>query len=277
MSNMRKIKNQVQRPVIQIREHKSLKIQDNLCVEEPLAIYVQFGSGDMNPLLTVMRTPGDDTHLVYGFLFSEGLIRNIDDVISISADHADDPNRIDVVLAEQLVELPSRRFSMNSSCGLCGRLLIEDIERLVPAYPDDKGFTFPGELLGEIGADAKSQQELYLSTGASHAASLFSLEGNLVYGAEDIGRHNAVDKLIGKMLINGDTSFGDKILLVSGRASYELVQKAVMAGIRIMVAVGAPSSLALSLAQRFDLTLVGFLRPTGYTIYNGHWRLQQES
>ena len=269
-----------QRPVIQRKRGEQRKILDNICVEEPLMLQV-FGpdnEAESEPLLTIMRTPGNDQALIYGFLFAEGLITSMEDVLAIDEVISDqgeaDPNHKTILLRNISDNLPTRRFSMSSSCGLCGRLMIDDIERMLPEYNEIPEITINENLLANINRDVIQHQRLYQDSGASHAASLFTVSGDFVDVAEDIGRHNAVDKLVGQALLTHRLPLSDYIMLISGRVSYELMQKAVMAGIQCVIAIGAPSSMALQIAQRFDITLIGFLKSASYTVYHGQWRIR---
>lgn len=243
--------------------------QDLLAVEEPLEIRI----GEKNIAIT-MRTPGQDAELAAGFLFTEGIVRRRADIEQIACGR----NRAVVTLAAG-VELDlgrlQRNFYMTSSCGVCGKASIEALEsagctilpRNVPRVAEALIRSLPDQLRGS--------QEVFNRTGGLHAAGLFSTEGTLILLREDVGRHNAVDKLIGRAVLDGQVPLGDRLLMVSGRASFELVQKAVMAQIPVMAAVGAPSSLAVKTAHRFGMTLIGFLRNDRFNVYSGASRIQQ--
>lgn len=269
-----------QRPVIQRKRGAQRKILDNICVEEPLMLQVTSPDtmSESEPLLTIMRTPGNDRALVYGFLYAEGIINSIDDVIEINPVKSDqgelDPNHQKVLLRNIRDNLPTRRFSMTSSCGLCGRLMIDDIERMLPDNGKTTELSISESLLASLNQDVISHQQLYQQCGASHAASLFTESGELIDVQEDIGRHNAVDKLVGEAMLRQRFPLSGNVLLISGRVSYELMQKAIMAGIQCVIAIGAPSSMALQIAQRFDMTLIGFLKSESYTVYHGQWRIR---
>ncbi|MBT8448552.1 MAG: formate dehydrogenase accessory sulfurtransferase FdhD [Gammaproteobacteria bacterium] len=266
--------------IIACRNGSKTSREDFLAVEEPLLISLQGPEQtEPTPLLSIMRTPGDDENLVRGFLFAEGIIDKQGQITTI--EHFDDlgerdENHLVVSLNEQHVPVSERRFTANSSCGVCGRLLIEDIEKLSNRPMNPNGPYLSESVVLQITNRAKTEQPLFELTGASHAASLYSANGELIAVCEDIGRHNALDKLIGMTLTNEPQLLAEAILLVSGRASYELAQKAVRAGIPVMLAVGAPSSLAVRIAQRFDMTLIGFLKSSRYNIYHGQWRMQTE-
>jgi FdhD protein len=241
--------------------------QDFLAVEEPLQIRI----GERNISIT-MRTPGNDAELAAGFLFTEGLIRQAEDIAGIEC--AD--NEATITLASG-VEVDSERlqrnFYVSSSCGVCGKASIEAIEsagcttlpRGVPQVSRTIILSLPERLRGS--------QAVFERTGGLHAAGLFSGTGELLAVREDVGRHNAVDKIVGRALADGQIPLNKHLLMVSGRASFELVQKAVMAGLPILAAVGAPSSLAVKTALRFGMTLIGFLRDDRFNVYSGGTRL----
>lgn len=254
--------------------------RDSLAIEEPLEIRLRAG-GEERTLATTMRTPGNDYELAAGFLFGEGVVAERDTIASIrycvdtDADGEQHYNLLTVDL--RMPRLPdlsalARHFTIGSACGVCGRAGIESLhERGVPALPP--GPPIAPALLCELPARLAESQEIFTATGGLHAAALFSAEGELLALREDIGRHNAVDKLVGWALLNRHIPLSRHILLVSGRAGYEIVQKAVAAGIPVVAAVSAPSSLAVRLAHRFNLTLAGFLRGGRFNIYAGRERL----
>src|SRR5439155_1253092 len=227
---------------------------------------------DGEPLSIVMRTPGNDLELTLGLLRAEGVIRSLDDVarVRISAEAGeDDPhvslandlvesNQVDVYLRSGGGRRPERSFLATSACRVCGATTVEalplDFPRLAP------GPTVGPAILPPLSDRLREQQRIFESTGGLHAAGLFDTGGELELLREDIGRHNAVDKIVGRALLDGRLPLASSVLAVSGRAGYEVVQKAVAAGIPILAAVGAPSSLAVATAERFGMTLVGFLR-----------------
>lgn len=230
-----------------------------------------------------MRTPGDDFALAIGFLVSEGVVAAADEVASVvycagaTADGANTYNVVDVALAPG-VPLPDitleRNVYTSSSCGLCGKASLDAVRtatRLPIAEPDGAWLT--PELLATLPERLRAAQAVFERTGGLHAAALFTAEGELLDVREDVGRHNAVDKLVGKALREGRLPLADRILMVSGRASFELAQKAVMAGIPVLAAVSAPSSLAVDLAAESGLTLVGFLRGSSMNVYAGEARI----
>lgn len=256
---------------------RSVSRPDTLTVEEPMEIRVQGQS-----LSVTMRTPGDDFDLTIGFLVTEGLISGAQDVATLMhcQDEGEDGrptfNVVDVVLA-QGVPLPDtsaeRNFYTTSSCGVCGKASIDAVRT---SSPYDVKTALPSvdpQVLGRLPDVLREHQKVFDRTGGLHAAGLFSPDGELLALREDVGRHNAVDKLVGWAAREGRLPLDHSILMVSGRASFELTQKATMAGIPVMAAVSAPSHLAVELADQAGLTLVGFLRPPRMTVYAGAHRL----
>lgn len=237
---------------------------DLLAVEEPLEIHL-----NARPLSITMRTPGDDLDLVAGFLFTEGVA----DVASI---RQDSDNLVLVCLKEGVepdLSRLERNYETNSSCGICGKVSIEAlaIKPRQPFLRDEPNFA--SGVIDELPAALRRSQEVFERTGGLHAAALFSVDGTLIALREDVGRHNAVDKLVG-FAVRTQLPLQDKLIFVSGRAGFELIQKAIVAGIPILAAVGAPSSLAVSAAQRFGMTLLGFVRSHRFNIYSGAWRIR---
>lgn len=232
--------------------------EDCLAVEAPLLI-----RGNGETLSLTMRTPGEDEELALGFLYGEGVLQHLSDVLHVHGG--------DVTLAPG-VALPSalRRFPTHAACGVCGRSSLPHADE-PPARKG--GPLFPQALLPRLSATVRAQQAAFEATGGLHAAALFASDGTLLCLREDIGRHNAVDKVVGWALQSGLLPLTEHLLFVSGRVSYELVQKAARAGIPALVAVGAPSSLAVTMCQDADITLVGFLRGERFNIYAGEWRV----
>jgi len=257
---------------------------DLLAREEPLGIRV-----DGTALTMTMRTPGDDLELAAGFLVSEAVIRSAADIAEIKlcdgtacghadqngADHNGMGNIADVTLAPGLVVTPGarRNFLTTSACGVCGKASIEDICVLPPVPLAADTARFAPDVLAALPDRLRDAQRVFSRTGGLHAAGLFTADGELIAAREDVGRHNAVDKVVGWALLGGRLPLAGCGLLVSGRASFELVQKAVLAGIPLLAAVSAPSSLAVDLAGQADLTLVGFLRGPSMNVYTGAHRL----
>ncbi|KXK62578.1 sufurtransferase FdhD [Micromonospora rosaria] len=253
----------------------SVRRPDSISVEEPLEIRVgPAGPGRRRPLAVTMRTPGDDLDLAVGFLLTEGLIRSADDVLTAQLCAGDQTpntyNVVDVVLAPGVPEPvadPARNFYTTSSCGVCGKASIDAVRtRSVFAVADDP-LTVPAEVLAALPDRLRAAQRVFDRTGGLHAAGLFTAEGEQVVLREDVGRHNAVDKVIGWAVRAGRLPLAGHLLLVSGRASFELTQKAWMAGVPLLAAVSAPSSLAVDLAEEAGLTLVGFLRGRTMNVY----------
>jgi FdhD protein len=253
---------------------------DAVVTEEPLQLLL-----DGEPLAVVMRTPGADIELALGLLYAEGIVRSASDVrgMRISAEaHESEPrlkvepvmvesNHVDVVLAAKRRTRPKRSMLSSSACGVCGTQMIEDLRhdlKPLPPGPRLDPSTLPG-LVDKL----RSGQGVFERTGGLHAAGLFSPSGELLHLREDVGRHNAVDKVVGRLLLDGGLPAGQTAMVVSGRAGYEIVQKSIAAGIPFLAAVGAPSSLAVALARDFNQTLIGFLRGERFNVYAGADRL----
>jgi FdhD protein len=227
-----------------------------------------------------MRTPGNDFELAAGFLRGEGIVRSLADIADLKAPGPPGSNVVRVDLAPgvlfDLTRL-DRHFYTTSSCGVCGKGSLDAISNMgCEALPRDTP-RLPARLIHELPHILRRSQVTFDETGGIHAAALFTTSGQLLAVREDVGRHNAVDKVVGSQLLEGRLPLHDSVLLVSGRASFELIQKAVAAGIPVLTAVGAPSSLAVELAKEFDLTLVGFVRDERCNIYSGDWRVQYET
>jgi len=254
-------------------------VADFLAAEEPLGIRV-----DGTALTMTMRTPGDDIELTAGFLVGEAVVRSAADIASIKlcdgascghGDHEDMGNIADVVLSAGVAVGTGvrRNFMTTSACGVCGKASIEDICVLPHASLASDQARFSPAVLASLPDRLRSAQRVFSRTGGLHAAGLFTAAGEVIAVREDVGRHNAVDKVVGWALLSGRLPLRGCALLVSGRASFELVQKAVLAGIPLLAAVSAPSSLAVSLAEEAGLTLVGFLRGSSMNVYAGADRL----
>ncbi|MCI0745715.1 MAG: formate dehydrogenase accessory sulfurtransferase FdhD [Verrucomicrobia subdivision 3 bacterium] len=262
------------RPIVAIRGQESTLRQDELAVEEPLEIRVE-----TRPVSITMRTPGNDAELAAGFLATEGVLRRSDEILEIRV-YGRNPqgNAVDVFLAEGLrVDFArlSRHVFASSSCGLCGKASIEAVHQQFK--PIKRRVATTVAILRSIAAQLGVTQETFAKTGGLHAAAIFTVRGSLVVAREDVGRHNAVDKVIGFGLLNKLLPFDRHILLVSGRASFEIVQKALAARIPIVAAVSAPSSLAVEFAQASGQVLVGFLREERMNIYAGADRIKVAS
>jgi FdhD protein len=263
-------------PVQKLQAGRLVETNDPVAVEQPLEIRLQYGPAaarvEQNISLT-MRTPGQDTELALGYLFSEGVIPDAGVILGTKTE----PDSILVCLDERFIPDLSgteRNSFTNSSCGVCGKLSIDALRR-PSRYPDNPDrLLIPADLLFQLPQLLLAGQEIFDSTGGLHAAALFDRSGQLVALREDIGRHNALDKLIGYALINNFLPASDHILLLSGRACFELIQKAAAAGVTIVAAVGPPSSLAVQAAGDCGITLVGFLRDRRCNIYSGAHRIQ---
>ncbi|MGQ0571736.1 MAG: formate dehydrogenase accessory sulfurtransferase FdhD [Armatimonadota bacterium] len=254
---------------------------DDLATEEPLELRVLAG-GAQKTVAVTMRTPGNDFELSAGFLFSEGVVHSREEIrrITYCVDPAIDAeqqyNIVNVDLARTtLPDLASleRSFFTSSACGVCGKASLEAL-RLRGFATTPPGPTIRADLLSRLPEKLRSAQGLFEATGGLHAAALFDVRGTLISVREDVGRHNALDKLIGWALLEARIPLRDHIVMVSGRASFELVQKSLVAGIPIFCAVSAPSSLAVELARDFGMTMVGFLRGDRFNIYTGFERVQ---
>ncbi len=250
-------------------------MQDTVAVEEPLEIRVRGQS-----LAVTMRTPGHDEDLAVGFLFTEGLIRRAEDVTDVahcpSASPEARPNIVNVFLAPDAAFDPGRmrrNFYASSSCGICGKASIEMVQQHFPPV-DDNPSVVSSAMLKRLPERLRAAQPGFSHTGGSHAAAVFDLGGNLVTAREDVGRHNAVDKVIGHALRNGLLPLDRHLLLVSGRASFEIMQKALAARLAFVASVSAPSSLAVAFARESGQTLVGFLRGDTMNVYSGSQRLK---
>jgi FdhD protein len=247
---------------------------DYLAAEEPLEIRI----GE-NPLSVTMRTPGHDLELAAGFLFTEGLVQQREQIIALAnATNDDDGKRGNVVRAEVAAEaLPDfdklrRHFFAASSCGICGKASIDAVRSRLLRTPNPD-FRVEPKLIVRLPDALRSEQDVFERTGGLHAAALFDGRGALLIVREDIGRHNAVDKVVGWALLNDRIPLSDCILLVSGRGGFEIIQKAIVAGIPVVASVSAPSSLAVQLARELRLTLIGFLRGNRFVVYAGEDRV----
>jgi FdhD protein len=272
-------------PGLQVRKWSAGRWTDSpdaVVTEEPLQLMLE---GE--PLSVVMRTPGNDLELCLGLMYSEGILRALEDVslIHISAEAGEtesgirvesdlvESNQVDVRFAGEPRRKPERSMLSSSACGVCGTVLIEDLRRDLAALPD--GPEVAPSLLPGLVDILREGQGVFDRTGGLHAAGLFSATGKLLCVREDIGRHNAVDKVVGRALLDGNLPASTSVLVVSGRAGYEIVQKSISAGIPVLAAVGAPSSLAVALAREFNQTLVGFLRGDRFNVYAAPERLSR--
>lgn len=261
----------VRRPVLRLSEDGVKRRQDALAAEEPLELRV-----GGKALAVTMRTPGHDVELAHGFLLTEGVIGTPADVSTARyCDSLDDQGRntynvLDLALAPG-VEPPDtgveRNFYTTSSCGVCGKAALDAVKLKTRFSPEADGCRVTPETLATFPDLLRERQRVFESTGGLHAAGIFTVDGELLVVREDVGRHNAVDKVTGWALLDGRVPLSGSVLMVSGRASFELVQKAAMAGIPVLAAVSAPSSLAVELADEQGITLIGFLRGTSMNVY----------
>jgi FdhD protein len=264
--------------VIRQQENSSEKGDDFLAVEEPLEIRLEYGNENdrkTRSLSITMRTPGNDAELTAGFLLTEGIVKQSSDILEIKHIQTLPGVESNYILAGLNPNLQfdlsklERHFYTTSSCGVCGKSSIESLKSAVPADHSQKtGLTLNPELIFALPDKLRQAQSAFDSTGGIHASGLFDSHGNLIALREDVGRHNALDKLIGWALLNNQLPLHNCIVLLSGRGSFELIQKCAMAGIKTVCAVGAPSSLAVQSAAEFGITLIGFLRNRRYNVYN---------
>lgn len=261
-----------------VTQKGTLEIDDQLAVEEPLEIQLTYGAaGDrITKVISVtMRTPGNDAELAAGFLFTEGIINHREEVTKIQMD-GEDENKAMVTLCDTTtphLQTAERNFYTTSSCGVCGKSGIDAIKTVSMYALQEDAMKVSAAVLYRLPIALKKQQELFASTGGLHASSLFDADGNLLMLREDVGRHNALDKVIGACFLKNHLPLQRTILLLSGRASFELIQKASMAGIKIIASIGAPSSLALQQAEEFGITLIGFLGEEKFNIYSASHRV----
>ena len=266
---------------------------DVLAVEEPLELRIAYSpvrARQTKSVTVTMRTPGHDAELAVGFLLSEGILDDSSQILNIDGSTeeqlpAGQPHgalpastRANSILVELQPDVEvklatmERNFYTTSSCGICGKASLLALRTVCPPRRHN-GFTMSAEAVYSLPESLRAAQQVFAATGGLHGAALFSSSGNLILLREDIGRHNAVDKLIGAQALVDAVPLRDKMLMLSGRASFELLQKAVMAGIPMVAAVGAPSSLAVQVAREFDITLIGFLRDRRFNIYHGQQRI----
>jgi len=262
-----------------IRDHV-----DRVCVEEPLEIRLRTSHTARRIALT-MRTPGADLELAAGFLLGEGIVPNRRAIVAVR--HCDDPDlppeergnvvTVDVRAAFDAGALLERHFTITSACGVCGTAGIQLLKQCGYRVLDDDDARIAGSVLGSLPARMRTRQTVFEATGGLHAAGLFALDGSLLAVREDVGRHNAVDKIVGTIALRGGIDPSRCALVVSGRCGYEIAQKAVAARIPIVASVSAPSSLAVELASEFGLTLAGFVRGDRWNVYAGPDRVVMQS
>ena len=286
----------LQMPVERVTGQSSQHVMDILAIEEPLEIQLTYGPRDSRQLRSIsvtMRTPGNDFDLAAGFLMTEGVVLDANDIEQITyageSFHESELStqgvdvlklgskqnivRVDLAI-DVAVNLGSlqRNFYTTSSCGICGKASLLALRTVCPPRTPNR-FRIDAQILYHLPERLRAFQGVFDRTGGLHGAGLFDAAGNLLALREDVGRHNAVDKLIGSEFLADRTPLRDRLLLLSGRASFELLQKALMGGFPLVAAVGAPSSLAVQVAKEFDITLVGFLREGHFNIYHGSERV----
>jgi FdhD protein len=265
------------------RGAEATRARDALAVEEPLEIRVvthgEEGRKRVDPLAVTMRTPGDDFDLVAGFLFTEGVVGDVGQLTELTYCRGGAEQEYNVVEARLApgvtvdLERLKRNFYTSSSCGVCGKASLDAVEARGCTVLSGGVGTVDAALLPELPERLRAAQAVFARTGGLHAAGLFEFDGRPGPVREDVGRHNAVDKVLGRAFLDRALPASERVLVVSGRASFELVQKAVSAGVPILVAVGAPSTLAVDLAKRFHQTLVGFARDGGFNVYSAEERI----
>ncbi|HUG15967.1 MAG TPA: formate dehydrogenase accessory sulfurtransferase FdhD [Thermomicrobiales bacterium] len=268
--------------VTRVRPAERVEDRDRLAVEEPLEIRLVWRDGRhsrRDSIAVTMRTPGADFELAIGFLYGEGIIRSRDDFVDVAYCVEDDgPQTFNIVTVTLSPETGfdlsrlSRHFYTTSSCGVCGKATLEALD-ILGCDPLPDGAAVAANTISGLPELLFTAQASFHRTGGLHAAGLFSLDGSLLCSREDVGRHNALDKVIGERVMAGDEVMSRSIVMLSGRASFELLQKSLMARIPIVAAVGAPSSLAVDLARSFNITLAGFVRPDGFNLYSGNERV----
>ncbi len=258
--------------------------EDLLAAEEPMEIRLEYGpekDRSTSNISVTMRTPGNDFELALGFLYTEGIIHQKSDVIGIRycIDHGNSGSENNIVrialspgIDPDMLRL-QRNFYTTSSCGVCGKTSIDAVLTQCKPSAETDDWKITEEMLLSLPVRLREKQLVFEHTGGLHASALFGIDGTLLYVREDVGRHNALDKLIGAGFSKQELPFNKHLLLLSGRASFELIQKAAMAGIRFVAAVGAPSGLAVTLARSFDITLIGFLREARFNCYSAEKRI----
>lgn len=273
--------------IFKVRPDGSVEKSDLVVVEEPLEIRLGFGSIDdrqQRSVSVTMRTPTHDFELALGFLYAEGIITSYNQIMSVKyCVDAGKQSTENIVRVELNPDIPvnlkslQRNFYATSSCGVCGKASIEAIDKMICDVPkqkfEQKPFKVSKQYIYNLPKSLAQHQKVFEYTGGLHAAALFDADGKMDVLREDIGRHNALDKLIGNALTQDLLPLYNKVLLISSRASFELIQKAIMANILIVATIGAPSSLAIQTAEQFGITLIGFLRNDSFNIYTGKERI----
>jgi FdhD protein len=270
--------------IVKFRENKFENVDDFISIEEPLEISIRYKEHDKwikNSLSITMRTPGHDEDLVRGFLFNEQIIQGLNDIETIESfgekvGQYNIQNKILVTLNNSKnvnISKIKRDFLTNSSCGVCGKSSLDALEILKKEKTSKSNPKLSKEVLINSPSMLRENQSEFAKTGGIHASGLFSSNGNLISLREDVGRHNALDKLIGSSLISKNLQPNDQFITCSGRLNFELVQKVLMTNIGLMIGVGAPTSLAIDLANKFDMTLVGFVKEDSFNIYTNNQKV----
>lgn len=266
-------------PILRCDNLTSVQVQDIVAVEEPLEIrlrYEHLKQTVTKSISVTMRTPGHDVELAIGFLFTEGIISRASEIASIEAAGGKTGNVVIVTISSDVsdkLKKLDRHFYTSSSCGVCGKASIEALDTVCDLQDIKDNVTVTASVLYRLPAVLRKKQEVFDKTGGLHGCALFDVDGEFIESMEDVGRHNALDKLIGSFVNRGEVPLTNYVLLLSGRTSFELVQKSVMAGIKVIASVGAPSSLAVELANEWDITLVCFLRDQRFNVYSGAHRI----
>lgn len=260
-------------PVITVHADTRTPHADLVAVEEPLELRLAFGPPERRMRATLgvtMRSPGSDVELAAGFVLAERIVRGVSEVLGVQQVEA---NAVRVELHPVVPFDPERvrHFTVSSACGVCGTRTLDELERHLDPVPVKTAF--PADVIRRLPASLRAVQPTFAATGGLHAAGSFDNQGGVRSVREDVGRHNAVDKLVGAEMLDGRLPLTGRIIFVSGRAGYELVQKAVVAGAEVLAAVGAPTSLAVAAAARFGLTLLGFVRDDRFNVYTGSERI----
>jgi FdhD protein len=263
--------------LLAVRDQDAIERPDRLATEEPMEIRAAGPGQEPVTVAVTMRTPGNDFELAVGFLFTEGLIVSRQDVVSIVyCDLPPDEQQFNVVTVDLVRPLDpdsvKRNFYASSSCGVCGKASLDQVR--VMCTPITPGLSVEASVIERLPETLRKTQRIFEQTGGLHASGLFDPEGRADSVREDVGRHNAVDKLVGQALLGGRVPLSDRILMVSGRVSFEIVQKAAIAGIPMICAVSAPSSLAVQTAAELGMTIVGFVRGSSFNVYSGPERIK---
>ena len=266
--------------IIKVENNHQVEKEDFLAVEEPLEIKLKVGENAGKNISITMRTPGHDENLAVGFLYTEGIIKNLEEVEKVGHLKSFNPKmqgnqiQVDIKDSEGInLQKLERHFYTSSSCGVCGKTSIEAVESVSQFDLHNYMTNCPAQLITQLPEKLRSAQSTFQTTGGLHAAALFDFDGNLVLLREDVGRHNALDKLIGAAFSKGMLPLKKYLVQLSGRASFELVQKSMMAGIPILSAIGAPSSLAIELGSSAGMAILGFVSKDRFNLYCGKEKL----